>query len=143
MPYRYLEDIATADVAFVAWGTSMEEMFGAAWDATLNVMVADPRRMENSVCREINLTAEGIEMLLFDLIQELIYYKDAEQLLLFLSDQAISRDAGAYHLSARACGHSLNRFQDRLQVDVKAVTLHRFQVTQLAGGWMASVVLDI
>ena len=41
MPYRYLEDIATADVAFEAWGDTLEEMFVAAADATMNVMVSD------------------------------------------------------------------------------------------------------
>jgi protein archease len=71
------------------------------------------------------------------------YYQDAEQLFLFLPHPAITRDAGAYHFSPRACGELLTRFEGRLQADVKAVTLHRFEVTRLARGWIANVVLDI
>ena len=41
MAYRYLEDIAIADVAFEAWGKSREALFRAAAEATLNVMVGD------------------------------------------------------------------------------------------------------
>ena len=41
MPYRYLEDIATADVAFEARGKDLAELFMAAAEATMNVMVAD------------------------------------------------------------------------------------------------------
>ena len=40
-PYRYLEEIATADVAFEAWGATREEAFLAAADATLNTMVEE------------------------------------------------------------------------------------------------------
>ncbi|HOV88133.1 MAG TPA: archease, partial [Syntrophobacteraceae bacterium] len=39
MPFRYIEDIATADVAFEAWGETLEDLCVAAADATMNVMV--------------------------------------------------------------------------------------------------------
>ncbi|HEY9296088.1 MAG TPA: archease, partial [Phormidium sp.] len=39
MPYEFLEDVATADIAFHAWGKDLEELFIAAGDATLNVMI--------------------------------------------------------------------------------------------------------
>ncbi|NTU48413.1 MAG: archease, partial [Syntrophobacteraceae bacterium] len=41
MPYEFLDDIATADVAFQAWGKTLEEMFVSACEATINVMVSD------------------------------------------------------------------------------------------------------
>jgi hypothetical protein len=39
MPYRFLEDIATADIAFEARGETLEEVFTAAAEATMNVMI--------------------------------------------------------------------------------------------------------
>ena len=39
MPYQYREDIAHADAIFNAWGDSLEELFIAAGDAVVNVMV--------------------------------------------------------------------------------------------------------
>ena len=41
MPYEYLEDVATADIAFRAWEPTLEGVFVAAADATMNVMVED------------------------------------------------------------------------------------------------------
>lgn len=39
MPYRFLEDIATADIAFEARGETLEEVFTAVAEATMNVMI--------------------------------------------------------------------------------------------------------
>ena len=39
--YRYLEEIVTADVAFEAWGMTLEELFRVSADAVLNVMIED------------------------------------------------------------------------------------------------------
>ncbi len=47
MPFRFLEDIATADVAFEAWGDSKEAMFTAAADAAMNVMVDELDSIED------------------------------------------------------------------------------------------------
>ncbi|MBD0304867.1 MAG: archease, partial [Tolypothrix sp. T3-bin4] len=33
MPYEFLDDVATADIAFRAWGKDLEELFIAAGDA--------------------------------------------------------------------------------------------------------------
>ena len=82
MPYKYLDDIAIADAAFEAWGDTPEEMFTAAADATLNVMVADLNTIADRQRLTIKLQDESLEMLLFQFLQEFIYYKDAQQLLL-------------------------------------------------------------
>jgi SHS2 domain-containing protein len=82
MAYRYRDDIATADVAFEAWGETPEAMFTAAAEATMKVMVADLETISPVVTRRVEVGAEDVEMLLFALLQELIFYKDAEQLLL-------------------------------------------------------------
>ena len=39
MPYRYLEELGTADIAFEATGRDLPELFSAAADATANVMI--------------------------------------------------------------------------------------------------------
>ena len=80
--YRYRDDIATADVAFEAWGESLEALFAAAADATVNVMVTDLETISPVVQRRMEAGPETVDMLLFALLQELIFYKDAEQLLL-------------------------------------------------------------
>lgn len=143
MPYQYLEDIATADVAFEARGDTVEDMFVAAADATMNVMVEDLNTIADRQRRIIHVEADAVDMLLFQLLQELIYYKDAERLLLRVPEVHIQRQNHHFKLSAEAYGEELNSDQHELLVDVKAVTLHRFQVEQTESGWRAMVILDI
>jgi len=143
MPYEYLDDIALSDVAFRAWGDSMSDLFVAAADAMLNVMVEDLRSIEDRVRHPIDLKEPSGEMLLFNFLQELIYVKDAEQLLLRVPHVEILKAKGIYHLTAEATGEKLNPLRHELLVDVKAVTLHRLNLKQTSGGWEATVVLDI
>lgn len=141
--YRYLDDIATADVAFVAWGESLEDLCKAVADATINVMVNDLNTIEPREKREIRLDADAADMLLFELMQELIFYKDAEQLLLRLLDVRIEERDGHLHLVAQAAGERLDPGKHDLVVDVKAVTLHRYRVEPSSRGWEATVILDV
>ena len=82
MPYEFLEDLATADIAFQAWGTDLEETFISAADATMNVMVEELNAIEPRERRELRLENDELDLLLFNFLQELIYYKDAEKLML-------------------------------------------------------------
>lgn len=143
MPYQYLEDVATADVAFKVWGSTIEEMFVAAADASMNVMVEDLASIMMREHRALNLEAESIDMLLFELLQELIFYKDAEQLLLRVPQVFIQQKNKHFTLKAEAYGEVLDPQKHDLNVDVKAVTLHRFRVEKTGDGWKATVILDI
>jgi SHS2 domain-containing protein len=118
-------------------------MLSSAADATLNVMVEDLNAIEPVDSRTFRLEAVSLEMLLFDLLQELIFYKDAEELLLRVPQIAISRQKDRFVLTAEACGETIDVDKHQLLVDVKAVTLHHFHVQQNQRGWTATVVLDI
>jgi SHS2 domain-containing protein len=143
MPYRYLDDIATADAAFEAWGDTVEAMCAAAADATMNVMVTDLETITPVEHRTLEVAAEAIDMLLFGLLQELIFYKDAEQLLLRVAGVQITDHEGDRRLTAEAYGETLNPEKHDLVVDIKAVTLHRFKVERTSRGWETLVILDI
>jgi len=141
--YRYLEGIATADVAFEAWGETKEETFLAAADATLNTMVEEIGTVAPRERRVFSLTADSLDLLLFDLLQELVYHKDAERLLLRVRDLRIEETGSGYRLHAEAIGETIDRARHPLLADVKAVTLHRLSVEKTPPGWRAVVVLDV
>src|SRR6476646_12119009 len=82
MPYEYLEEIGTADIAFEATGRDLAELFRDAADATTNVMIDNIEAIQPRETRQIELSNDKLDMLLFDLLQELIFLKDAERLLL-------------------------------------------------------------
>jgi SHS2 domain-containing protein len=142
-PYRYLEEIATADVAFEAWGVTPEETFLAAADATLNTMVEDIGTVAPREHREISLAADALDLLLFELLQELVYHKDAGRLLLRVRDLRIEETGSGYRLHADAIGETIDPGRHPLLADVKAVTLHRLVVERTPDGWRAVVVLDV
>ena len=141
--YRYLEEIATADVAFEAWGTTREETFLAAADATLNTMVAEIGTVTPRERRVFSLAADSLDLLLFDLLQELVYHKDAGRLLLRVRDLRIEETGSGYRLHADAIGETIDPGRHPLLADVKAVTLHRLSVEKTPSGWRAVVVLDV
>jgi len=143
MPFHYLEEVGTADIAFEATGRDLPELFTAAADATMNVMIDNLNAIEPREMRRIELSNEKIDMLLFDFLQELIYFKDAERLLLRIREVQIDEKEDAYSLNATAAGESLDPARHRQRADVKAVTLHNFQVERIDGGCKARVLLDI
>lgn len=143
MPYEYLEDIAIADTAFRAWGMDLEETFTAAADATMNVMVEELDSIQPRERREIKLENNELDMLLFNFLQEFIYYKDSEQLILRVHQMKIMGKDHRYVLEAAAMGEKLDPNRHHLKVDVKAVTLHRFRLERTSQGWEAMVILDI
>jgi SHS2 domain-containing protein len=143
MPYHYLEDIGTADIAFEATGSDLPELFVASADATMNVMIDNLDAIEPRETRQIELSNDNIEMLLFDFLQELIYFKDAKRLLLRTKEMQIDQKDAEYSLKAKASGEQLDDRRHQQRADVKAVTLHEFSVEKRDRGWRATVLLDI
>jgi SHS2 domain-containing protein len=146
MHYRYLDDVTVADVAFEARGRSLEELFTAAWDATLGVMIENPSSLSRIESRNIVLEEPSLDLLLHNFLQELIYYKDAERLLLRIEECRIRWQEGVgkpTRLEARAGGQTIDPKVHSLGTDVKAVTFFHFDLFQDSRGWKATVVLDV
>jgi SHS2 domain-containing protein len=143
MPYHYLEDIGTADIAFEATGRDLPELFIAAADATMNVMIDNLDAIEPRQTRQIKLSNDNIEILLLDFLQELIYFNDAKRLLLRAREVRIDHKDQAYVLKATVTGEQLDGTRHQQRADVKAVTLHGFSVEKHDDGWKARVLLDI
>ena len=143
MPYDYLEEIGTADIAFEATGRDLRELFMAAADATMNVMIDNLSAIEPRETRHIELVNDKIDMLLFDFLHEFIYFKDAERLLLRVREVWIDEKDGKFFLKAKTVGELLHAARHHQRADVKAVTLHGFSVEKQADGWKARVLLDI
>jgi SHS2 domain-containing protein len=143
MPYKFLEEIGIADIAFEATGRDLPELFAAAGDATMNVMIDNLDAIEPRETRRIELSNDEIDMLLFDFLQELIYFKDAKRLLLRVREAQIDQKDARYFLKAKGAGEQLDHVRHQQRADVKAVTLHGFSVKKEGDGWKAKVLLDI
>ena len=143
MPYEFLDDIAIADIAFHAWGNDLPELFQAAGDAVMNTMIENLEAIELRETRVFDLENDALDMLLFNFLEEFVYYKDSQQLLLRSQNISIKEKLGNFYLNATAQGEKLDSDRHHQGVDVKAVTLHRFKLEQTESGWEALVILDI
>jgi len=143
MPFRFVDELSTADVAFEAWGATLEELFISAAAALLATMTAVPEQVMRREERTFRMEHEELDLLLLLFLQELIFCKDARRLLLHADRvQLVERD-GLFHLEALVNGEQVDANRHCLLVDVKAVTLHRLQLQFENGIWKAVVVLDV
>ena len=143
MSYRFLEDVAIADVAFEASGKTLVELFSNAALAVTTTMVKDVGTVGPRVVKSFTLEAENPERLLYRFLQELVFYKDAELLLFSGYELGISQEIGKWRLNASVRGEELSPDKHELGADIKAVSLHNFRVWETTEGWRASVILDV
>jgi len=143
MPFRFLEDIGTADVAFEAWGGTLEELFISGASALLSTMTEAPEQVARRQEITIKLEHQELDLLFWSFLQELIFYKDARLLLLHADTVRIEEREGSFSLEAIVSGEQIDAGRHRLLVDVKAVTLHRLQVEYKGNAWKAVAVLDV
>jgi len=142
--FRFLSNIALADIAFVARGDSLDTLFESAARALTEVMV-DRRTVVGRAEQTIDLTSPTVDRLLYDFLTELIVVKDVDSLL--FKDFHVSVHLGKEKtLTCKMRGEEIDRVRHALRNDVKAVTMHMFEVKKPAkkgGQWEATVVLDI
>lgn len=143
MTFNFLEHIATADVAFEAHGATREELFVSCAEALLHTMVHDPADVRQVQELAIRLEHVDLDLLLYTFLDEVVFFKDARQLLLHVSVINIGEKEDSLVLEAVLKGERIDPQRHQLIVDVKAVTMHRFQVVREDDGWRATVVLDI
>ncbi len=139
--YKLLPDIAIADVAFDAYGKTLNELFEAAAKATFDVM-ADTTTITPKITKEISLSGDTIENLLYDFLSEIIFLKDTNSLIFSEVSVEIKQNK-KYLLTAVIKGDRINPEQQKLGNDVKAVTMHMFEIKKEKEGYRARVVLDI
>jgi SHS2 domain-containing protein len=137
--FRFLEEVATADVAFKAYGQDWKELFENSALALFEAMV-ETEAVGQQQTATINLENKTIEDLLFDFLDQLVFLKDSKGMVFSQFEVTIE---GEYRLKAEVSGEEINPSKHRLKTDVKAVTLHRFKVGKTNQGCQCRVVLDV
>ena len=138
--WTVVDDIVVADCALDLEGRDLADLFATAAHALADVMV-DPSTVPRDVERGVELRADGLDLLMHDWLAELIFLKDAEQLV--FPDAEMSVQPSPARLEARVRGGRIDRERTILRADVKAVTFHQFALVPHGAGWRARIVLDI
>ena len=141
LEYQFVEG-ATSDLAFVARGETPEKTFRAAAEALLAATVEEPAAVERREQRRLALQEPDLELLLLRFLNELVYLRDAEGLLLHARRLQIARNDVA-RLDAELEGETIEPRRHALLAEVKAATAHGLRVAKSTAGWLACVTLDV
>ncbi len=133
---------ATGDLTFVAQGPTAEAAFVGAGQALLAATVEDPDAVERREQRRVELEEPDLELLLVRFLNELVYLRDAEELLLHPERVEILWEEPVV-LRAVLAGERIDRQRHRLASDVKAATAHGLRVAKTTEGWNATATLDV
>ncbi|MEK6762392.1 MAG: archease [Nitrospirota bacterium] len=140
--FRFLEEIALADIGFEAEGGSIEEVFRGATQALLESM-ATPSTVAETWERTIEQRDVDPSALLFDWLSEVVYWKDAAGVIFREAPLTLTHVHDVWLLRARLIGAPVDQQTQELHADVKGVTKHLYQLKQIGDRWKARVVLDV
>lgn len=133
-------DITTADVAFVAYGKDLNELFADAALAMFEVMI-NTKQVKSTVTRKVKLSGNDLQSLMFNWLNELLLYVDSESLV--FSDFKVKVDEKKFTLSAECKGEKINQEKHETRTAVKSATYHQMKIEKEKNIWKAQVILDI
>jgi len=134
---------ATSDLAFTASGATLADVFAAAAEAMCAATVEHPEQVQAKVVRSVTLRDDDVELLLLRFLNELIFLRDAEGLVLRPSRVSCDADGSDFALTAELAGEPIDPSRHALASEVKAATAHGLSVRRTPEGWEASATLDI
>ena len=122
--FEYFE--ATADIGLKAHGKDMNEAFENAGLAIFNI-ISDTSNIDPSNEIEFEVASEDDVSLLYDYLEELLFYHETEFML--FSEFQVEIDEN-FHLRARIKGEEINWDRHERKTEIKAITFHKMAVNK-------------
>jgi len=136
--WKYLEH--TADAMFEAEGKTLEQAFSNSALAMFNILT-DITKVKQTKKFKIEVSANTLEKLLFDFLDELLFYLDTEHMIFSkILDMKIKKD-DVFVLSCEAIGDIASNYITH--GDIKAPTYNEMKITQSKNKVICRVVVDI
>jgi SHS2 domain-containing protein len=132
-------NITTADVAFIAYGKDLSELFANCALAMFEVMV-NTEQIAHKVKREVKVKGHDLLSLLFEWLNELLFYYGAENLA--FSRFEVKVDEKNFAANATCYGEEINPEKHETKTEVKACTMHKMKIEKNEI-WKARVILDV
>jgi SHS2 domain-containing protein len=136
-PFEVIEH--TADIGIVAYGADIKQLFANAAIGLFNLM-ADLENLKEDVKRQIELSAEDVEVLLVEWLNELIYISEVEHIIFKRFE--INQFSNT-RLKATCFGEKTKPGQHRLKREIKAATYHMLKLNKEDGGYQVRIIFDI
>ena len=122
--YEYFE--ATADIGLKAYGKDRNEAFENASLAIFNI-ISDTSEIDAVNTIEFEIESEDDVSLLYDYLEELLFYHETEFML--FSEFHVKIDENL-HLKAEIKGEEINWDKHERKTEIKAITFHKMEVNK-------------
>jgi protein archease len=129
----------TADIGIRCWGTTSAALFREAARALFEVILG-PTVVSGEEKLGVELSASGLEELLVTWLNELLFRFEIEG---FLPDEIVFERLEENRLQAHLTGECYDQMRWPLERQVKAATYHLLEIDRSAGGWQATIYLDL
>lgn len=135
-------DITTADVAIAAYGKNINELFENAAIGMMSI-ITDVEKIENKLKKEIKVDALDLESLMFNWLNELLFYLDAYSLIFSKFKIKIEKiDDEKLILHAICYGDKISGKNYEIKTHIKAATYHQLKIEK-NDFWKAKIIFDI
>ena len=141
MSFKYLEH--TADLKFQAEGKNLKIAFQNAAKAMFNAIV-ELSQIISKTEKNIEISSENIESLLFDWLSELLRIHDTDDFLFseFII-QSLKRTDSGWYLKAKIKGEKFNSKKHEPDNQIKAMTYNELKIEKKPKKFILTVVMDI
>ena len=117
----------TADIGFYAFGKTLNEAFENAGLAMFNI-ISNTDNIDKIKSIEFEIESEDKVSLLYDYLEELLFYHEVEFMLFAGFNVKINKIQGNYHLKAVIKGEGINWDKHERDCEIKAITFHQMEV---------------
>ncbi|MBR9683541.1 archease [Candidatus Woesearchaeota archaeon] len=135
-PYEFLPH--TADTKFRAYGKTLEEAFTNAAYAMTDV-ITDHTKIKPTIEKNITVTSENEESLLYDFLEQFLILIDSES---FLLNQVKELTIKNNKLTAKLTGDT-HPEKYEINIVIKAVTYQEMFIKKEKGQYAIQVIVDI
>ncbi len=142
MDYEILENITSADIAVAVTGENLNELFMKGGMALVSEMTDDPGKIIEKETRIGALSHHELELLFFQFLNEILFYKDAEGVILKPVNVKIESSGGEYTCTYIFAGEVINESLCGFRVDIKGVSLHHLKIEKWDGVFRGVAVFD-
>ena len=122
--FEYFE--VTADIGFKAYGKNLKEAFENAGLDIFNI-ISDTNNIEPAKEISFEVTSEDNVSMLYDYLEELLFYHEVEFMLFSEFDVEILDN---YSLRATIKGEEINWEKHERKSEIKAITFHKMELKQ-------------
>ena len=117
----------TADIGFTAYGNTLNEAFENAGLAIFNI-ISDTSGIDSKIAKSFEITSEDEVSLLYDYLEELLFYHEIDFMLFSDFRVNISNSDERYNLKATIKGETIDWDKHERKSEIKAITFHMMDV---------------